>query len=63
MGGSAHDLEALDLDRLAPVQLDDVGDVALLQPRLDAEGDNEERIEGTGEPPDGRLVEVIVMVM
>jgi hypothetical protein len=45
LGGSAYDLEAFELDRLAPVQLDDVGDTTLLQPRLDTEGDHEERIE------------------
>src|SRR2546426_11102645 len=58
-----HDPQSRDDYGLAPVQLDRVRDPAIAEPGLDAQRHHETGIEPLGETPNGRLVEMVVVVV
>ena len=61
--GRAHDAELAVLEFLPPVELDHVRDPLLLEPALETEGHQEDRVAFGGEPLDGAEVEMIEVVV
>jgi len=63
LGRRADHRQSLDRHRFPPVELHRVGDAAIGEPGLDAEGHDEQRVELPGQPADGRLVEMVIVVV
>src|SRR5207247_9235940 len=63
LGRSADDGQSLECDRLAPVQLDRVGDTAVREPSLDAQGYHKSGVVEPGQALDGRLVQMVVVIV
>ena len=63
VGRDAGQREPGDGAALPPVQLPDLGDAELGEPRAEPERDQEARPMGLGEPLDGRHVEMVVVVV